>query len=310
MLVEQGVADLPARLATEVRHHPVEVGVGSEDVWAEPPNRPRGQLEHRPVPEHSLVLHAAQHEPRSPQERRPAGKDAPAASHTQMAAQHHPALEAKEEVLPGGLDGQQQPAVDLLGHARRRSPGMRALRLETLADEHLQSPRGPVEGIALGHGGEATRQRSGRVYPPGMAASSRARAAIAGAAAATAWGLLEPIDRRIFRCDYSDVAVLGKLVTRGRHWRAAGFSVHAANGAAFGLVYDELRRRRPGSRAELAVTLALAEHVTLYPLCWFVDRFHPARGEDGIPPLLTNPRAYAQATVRHLVFGAVLARLV
>jgi len=138
---------------------------------------------------------------------------------------------------------------------------------------------------------------------------SACRSAAAGATAALVWAAVEPLDRRVFRCDYSDVAVLGKLVTRGRHWRAAGFSVHAANGAAFGLVYDELRRRLPVSGTRLAVTLALAEHVALYPLCWFVDRFHPARGEAGIPPLLTNPRAYAQATVRHLVFGAVLGRL-
>jgi hypothetical protein len=139
--------------------------------------------------------------------------------------------------------------------------------------------------------------------------ATRARAAVAGAAAATAWGLIEPLDRRIFRCDYSDVAVLGKLVTRGRHWRAAGFAVHAANGAIFGLVYDELRRRHPVGRQRLAIGMALAEHMTLYPLTWAVDHFHPARGEEGIPPLLTNPRAYAQATVRHLVFGALLGRL-
>jgi len=55
--------------------------------------------------------------------------------------------------------------------------------------------------------------------------------------------------------------------------------------------------------------MALAEHATLYPLCYFVDRHHPARGERGIPPLLKNPRAYAQATWRHAVFGGLLGRL-
>ena len=55
--------------------------------------------------------------------------------------------------------------------------------------------------------------------------------------------------------------------------------------------------------------MALAEHVALYPLCWFVDRYHPARGQDGVPPLATNGRAFAQATVRHVLFGAVLGRL-
>ena len=119
----------------------------------------------------------------------------------------------------------------------------------------------------------------------------------------------EPLDRRIFRCDYSDVALLGKAVTRGRHWRASGFVVHALNGVVFGLAFDELRRRLPGRPRSLAVGMALAEHVTLYPLSWFVDRFHPARGEPGVPPLLRNRRAFAQATWRHSLFGWVLGRL-
>ena len=41
------------------------------------------------------------------------------------------------------------------------------------------------------------------------------RSALAGATAATLWGLQEPLDKRLFRCDYSDVAVLGKAFTRG-----------------------------------------------------------------------------------------------
>ena len=73
--------------------------------------------------------------------------------------------------------------------------------------------------------------------------SSRLQAAGAGAAAATVWGLLEQVDQRLLRCDYSDIAVLGKAVTRGQHWRLTGFMLHAANGAVFGLGFDELRRR-------------------------------------------------------------------
>jgi hypothetical protein len=135
------------------------------------------------------------------------------------------------------------------------------------------------------------------------------RAAAAGVVAATVWGLQEPLDRRVIGCDYSDIALLGKFVTRGRRWRAAGFAIHAVNGATFGLVYDEARRRLPIGPRKLAVGMALAEHVTLYPLCYFVDRHHPARGEEGIPPLFTNRRAYAQATWRHALFGVLLARL-
>jgi hypothetical protein len=138
---------------------------------------------------------------------------------------------------------------------------------------------------------------------------SRKRAALAGAVAATAWGLEEPLDRRLFRCDYSDVALLGKFVTRGRAWPLAGFAIHAVNGAVFGLAFAEVQRRIGAPPRRLALGLALAEHVALYPLSHFVDTRHPARGEPGLPPLLRNPRAFGQATVRHVVFGAVLGRL-
>ena len=137
----------------------------------------------------------------------------------------------------------------------------------------------------------------------------RARAAAAGAVAATIWGLLEPLDRSLFRCDYSDVALLGKAVTRGHGWRAAGFTLHALNGAAFGLAYDAVRRRVRADPRRLALGMALVEHVVLYPLASLVDRYHPARGEAGIPPLLTNGRAFAQATARHTLFGVLLGRL-
>ncbi|MDX6507422.1 MAG: hypothetical protein QOG06_2066 [Gaiellaceae bacterium] len=127
--------------------------------------------------------------------------------------------------------------------------------------------------------------------------------------AAVVWGLAEPLDQRLLRYDYSDVAVLGKAVTRGPHWRLAGFALHALNGAVFGLVFDELRANVPVRPRRLAVTMALAEHTALYPLCAVIDRYHPARGEPGVPPLLKSPRAFAQATWRHLLFGVVLGRL-
>lgn len=133
--------------------------------------------------------------------------------------------------------------------------------------------------------------------------------AAAGALAATLWGALEPVDQRLFRCHYSDVAVLGKAVTRGRGWRAVGFGLHVVNGALFGLAYDVVRRRVPVEPRRLALAMALAEHVALYPLAYFVDRHHPARGEPGVPPLLTNARAFGQATARHALFGAILGLL-
>jgi hypothetical protein len=105
------------------------------------------------------------------------------------------------------------------------------------------------------------------------------------------------------------VAVLGKAVTRGPGWRAAGFALHAVNGAVFGLAFDSVRHLIPVDGRRLALGMALGEHVALYPLGYFIDRYHPARGEQGIPPLVTNPRAFAQATVRHALFGLLLGRL-
>ncbi|MBA3434238.1 MAG: hypothetical protein H0U08_09120 [Actinobacteria bacterium] len=137
----------------------------------------------------------------------------------------------------------------------------------------------------------------------------RMRAAAAGATAAAMWALQEPLDKRLFRCDYSDVAILGKAVTRGSKWYGAGLALHVANGAVFGLAYDQARRIVRVDPRGLALGMALAEHALLYPLCSLIDRYHPARGEPGIPPLLTNPRAFAQATWRHAVFGVVLGRL-
>ena len=81
--------------------------------------------------------------------------------------------------------------------------------------------------------------------------------AAAGAVAATVWGLLEPIDQRLAGSDYSDIAFLGKGVTRGGGWRAVGFTLHAVNGAVFGLVYDAARSRVPIEARRLALGMAL-----------------------------------------------------
>jgi hypothetical protein len=122
--------------------------------------------------------------------------------------------------------------------------------------------------------------------------SGRARAAAAGAFAAVVWGVQEPLDQRVFGCDYSDVLFLG----HGR--RSLGFVVHAANGALFGIAFDAARKRVDVDQRRLALALALGEHVALWPFISLVDR-----------RLVTSPRAFAQATYRHALFGFVLGRL-
>jgi hypothetical protein len=133
---------------------------------------------------------------------------------------------------------------------------------------------------------------------------TRIRAAAAGATATLAWAAVEPFDKRVFGNDYSDVALLGKAVTRSRAWPLAGLTLHMANGAVFGLVYSELRKRRHVG----ALRLALVEHAVLFPLGYLVDRAHPAHGEAGVVRVFSL-RAFGQATLRHAVFGAVLGAL-
>jgi hypothetical protein len=137
---------------------------------------------------------------------------------------------------------------------------------------------------------------------------SRSRSTAAGAAAALVWGAAERVDRKIFANDYTDVALLGKFVTRSRAWPLAGVAVHAANGAAFGFAFDMVRRHSKVGPRRLALGLALTEHLALFPLGMLVDRYHPARGEPGVERVF-GKRAFAQATFRHALFGVVLGRL-
>jgi hypothetical protein len=66
----------------------------------------------------------------------------------------------------------------------------------------------------------------------------------------------------------------------------------------FGMVFDRIRQRLELDQRRLALGLALTEHVALWPLIAIVDR-----------KLLTSPRAFAQATYRHTLFGVLLGRL-
>jgi hypothetical protein len=112
------------------------------------------------------------------------------------------------------------------------------------------------------------------------------RAALAGAVAATVWGLQEPLDRRLFRCDYSDVRLVG------------GVPVHALNGALFGLAFAAVRRRTSMNQTRLAVGLAVVEHTALWPPLGLIA-----------PEVVKSPRAFAQGVYRHVLFGYLLARL-
>jgi hypothetical protein len=131
--------------------------------------------------------------------------------------------------------------------------------------------------------------------------------ALAGATAAGVWAAQQPLDKRTFGTRYDDVELLGKLVTRGSGWPAAGLALHLANGAGFGAAYALARPVLPVPPLAAGVAAGLAEHLGGWALVGLVDRHHPARSE--LEPLYGNTRAFFAAGWRHLLFGLVLAEL-
>src|SRR4051795_5304452 len=131
--------------------------------------------------------------------------------------------------------------------------------------------------------------------------------AMAGSLAAAVWAAQQPLDKRVFECAYDDVEMLGKAVTRGREWQLIGLAIHMGNGAAVGAIYSQLRPFLPGPPVATGVLAGLVEHAVSWPLVSLVDASHPAKGD--LPTLWGSPRALAQATWRHALFGAVLGGL-
>ncbi|HWX45220.1 MAG TPA: hypothetical protein VNY52_07835 [Solirubrobacteraceae bacterium] len=133
------------------------------------------------------------------------------------------------------------------------------------------------------------------------------RGALAGALAAGVWAAQMPLDKRAFGSTFDDVELLGKGVTRGRGWLAAGWILHLQNGALFGAVYANVAPHTPLPSWARGAAAGLAENFATWPLVGLADRLHPARDE--LPAAFANPRALAQSTWRHLLFGVLLGEL-
>jgi hypothetical protein len=133
------------------------------------------------------------------------------------------------------------------------------------------------------------------------------RGALAGMTAAAAWAVAGPVASRLFRPPpgYSDVRLLGAVVTQGRAWRPVGVALHLGNGALFGLVFERLGGRGVGQ----GVLAAQAENLALWPGMALVDRLHPDRRSGVWPRLLGNRRVFAYEAAVHSVFGVVLGLL-
>jgi hypothetical protein len=133
------------------------------------------------------------------------------------------------------------------------------------------------------------------------------RGALSGVVAAGVWALEQPLDKLLLDSEYDDIELLGKTVTKGSGWYPIGLAMHLANGAVFGAVYSNVASYLPVPSALRGPAVALTEHVALWPLGSVSDKVHPARKD--LPQLSGNGRAFAQATVRHLLFGVVLGEL-
>jgi hypothetical protein len=123
------------------------------------------------------------------------------------------------------------------------------------------------------------------------------RGALAGAVAAAVWAAQQPLDRRVFGVEYDDADLLGRFV--GGY--PGGLALHLLNGAVFGAVYANVRDSIPAPAALRGPFAGLAEHVATWPGTAALARVQPA-----LPQLWGSGRAFAQATWRHVLFGAVL----
>ena len=128
---------------------------------------------------------------------------------------------------------------------------------------------------------------------------------LAGALAALTWAAAEPALGRVFGTPFSDVKLLGGLVTRSRGRHAAGLAIHVANGAAFGWAFQ----RFIGGGVRRGVVVAEVENALLWPALAVIDRIHPDRRSGAWPPLATSPRVSATRSTTHALFGVVLGAL-
>jgi hypothetical protein len=129
------------------------------------------------------------------------------------------------------------------------------------------------------------------------------RGALAGALAAGVWAAQQPLDKKAFGVDYDDCELLGTVVTRGRWAYPIGVASHLVNGAIFGAIYSRVAPSVPAPAPARGIAAGLAEHLVTWPSLRFISLHPDARR---FPPLWGSRAAFAQATWRHALFGAVL----
>jgi hypothetical protein len=110
--------------------------------------------------------------------------------------------------------------------------------------------------------------------------------------AAAVWLVQQPLDKRVFDWPHDDAELLGRLTGAGP---AAGAALHLANGALFGAAYAAVAPSVAVPAPLRGPLAGLLEHLATWPLTLVAA-----------PDLSRSPRAFAQSTWRHLLFGVVL----
>jgi hypothetical protein len=128
------------------------------------------------------------------------------------------------------------------------------------------------------------------------------RGGIIGAVAAGIWNAYDPLLKKAFGTPYADSEVLGPFITTGEHEWLANLVTHMGGGFAFGWLFERLG----GHGVTRGVAAAVAENTVLWPAVAVIEQVHPKRKSGEWPPLLTNGRAFAAATVGHAIYGALL----
>src|SRR5687767_10677188 len=94
------------------------------------------------------------------------------------------------------------------------------------------------------------------------------RGALAGGVAAAVWLAQQPLDKRVFACDYDDAKLLSRLVGGGP---ATGAALHLQNGFLFGAVYANVAPRVSVPAILRGPLFGLAEHLVTWPSIAVVD---------------------------------------
>ena len=180
-------------------------------------------------------------------------------------------------------------SIVLGGSCRRR----RRSRGSSVRPTPTASSTSPSRGCAS--------SRRGEPLAPGRPRRRRGRGRL---------GPREPLDQRLFRFPYSDIAILGKFVDPRAALARRGLG-------------DAHRQRRRRRARLLGPLRAVRQQCVLVrgrvrdgraPRHLPADAAHrplpPGPRRPELPPMSRSGRAFAQATFRHLLFGVVLGLLV